>query len=144
MDGLTRAIGSLQQHFRFAALIISLTIVGSLLFLWGQLAGLALLPLIGLLLLAVDRRDRRARDLAARIADDRQIDKVEVPHGAWGDLARAVNGLLQERRVEQRLRAARNALHDVFGQRQEPLLDGVQVRIGQAFLLCEAFERGAK
>jgi class 3 adenylate cyclase len=106
MDVLTRAIGSLQHHIRSAALLIILTVVGSLLFFWGQFAALALLPLIAVLVLAVDRRVRRARELAARIVNDRQVDKVEVPHGSWGDLARAVNRLLQERRVEQRLRAA--------------------------------------
>jgi class 3 adenylate cyclase len=106
MDVSTRATGSLQQHIRFAALIIMFTIAGILLFISGQFAALGLLPLIALLLMAVERRDRRAHELAARIADDRQFDKVEVPRGAWGDLARAVNGLLQERRVEQRLRAA--------------------------------------
>ena len=106
MDGSTRAIGSLHHHIRYAALIVIIAIAGIGLFLMGQLAALALLPLIVLLLLAIERRDRRTRALAARIADDRQVDKIEVPHGAWGDLARAVNGLLQERRVEQRLRAA--------------------------------------
>src|SRR5262245_12209406 len=106
MDVSTKATGPIQHHIRSAALITIIAIVGIVLFLSGQLAALALLPLIVLLLLAIERRDRRARALAARIADDRQVDKVEVPHGAWGDLARAVNGLLQERRVEQRLRAA--------------------------------------
>jgi class 3 adenylate cyclase len=106
MDVSTRATGSFHHHIRFAALIIVFMIAGILLILAGQFVALALLPLIALLLLAVDRRDRRALALAVRIADDRQVDKLEVPHGSWGDLARAVNGLLQERRVEQRLRAA--------------------------------------
>jgi class 3 adenylate cyclase len=106
MDASTKATGSFHQHIRFAALIIICLIAGILLFLTGQFVALALLPLIALLLLAVDRRDRRARALAVRISDDRQFDKLEVPDGRGGDLARAVNGLLQERRVEQRLRAA--------------------------------------
>jgi class 3 adenylate cyclase len=106
MDASTRAAGSLHHHIRYAALITIFTIAGILLFLLGQFAALALLPLILLLLLAIERRDRRARALAERIADDRQFDKVEVPPGPWGDLARAINGLLQGRRVEQRLRAA--------------------------------------
>src|SRR5215216_7923376 len=106
MDVSTRATGSFHHHIRFAALIIVFTIAGIVLILAGQFVALALLPLIALLLLAVERRDRRALALAARIADDRQFDKLEVPHGPWGDLARAVNGLLQERRVAQRLRAA--------------------------------------
>jgi class 3 adenylate cyclase len=106
MDASTRATGSFQHHIRFAALSSMFVIAGIVLMLTGQFAAVALLPLIALLLLAIDRRDRRAQVLAARITDDRQFDKLEVPHGAWGDLARAVNGLLQERRVEQRLRAA--------------------------------------
>jgi class 3 adenylate cyclase len=106
MDASTKAAGSLQYRIRFAALISICVIAGLVLILIGQFAALALLPLIVLLLLALDRRDRRAQALAARIADERQFDKLEVPHGAWGELARAVNGLLQERRVEQRLRAA--------------------------------------
>ena len=106
MDASTRATGSFQHHIRFAALIIVFVIAGIVLILIGQFAALALLPLIALLLFAVDRRDRRAQALAARITDDRHFEKLEVPHGSWGDLARAVNGLLQDRRVEQRLRAA--------------------------------------
>ena len=106
MDASTSITGSFHHHIRFAALIIVFVLAGLLLFLAGQFVALALLPLIALLLLAVDRRDRRALALAVRIADERRFDKLEVPHGPWGDLARAVNGLLQERRVEQRLRAA--------------------------------------
>src|SRR5436190_13718287 len=106
MDASTRAAGSFHHHIRVAALIVVLMIAGILLILAGQFVALALLPLIALLLLALDRCDRRALALAVRIADKRQFGKLEVPHGPWGDLARAVNGLLQERRVEQRLRAA--------------------------------------
>jgi class 3 adenylate cyclase len=106
MDASTKATGSFQQHIRFAALMIVFVIAGILFLLIGQFAALALLPPIALLLLAVERRDQRAHAMAARITDERQFDKLEVPHGPWGDLARAVNGLLQERRVEQRLRAA--------------------------------------
>src|SRR6187401_204579 len=106
MDASTRATGSFQHRIRFAALIVLFLIAGFVFILIGQFAALALLPPITVLLLALHRRDRRAQALAARIADDRQFDKLEVPHGPWGDLARAVNGLLQERRVEQRLRSA--------------------------------------
>lgn len=106
MDVSTRSTGPSYHRFRFAAYTIIFLIAGIVLILVGQFAALALLPLIALLLLAVDRRDRRALALAARIADDRQLDKLEVPDGPWGELARAVNGLLQERRVAQRMRAA--------------------------------------
>jgi len=106
MNATTRATSSFYHRFRFAALSSVFLIAAIVLLLVGQLAALALLPLIALLLLAVERRDRRALALAIRIADDRQLDKLEVPPGPWGDLARAVNGLLQERRVTQRMRAA--------------------------------------
>lgn len=92
------------------------------LFIWAnQLAALALLPLIAVLLRAVDQRDQRAQELAQRISNAREFEKVEVPSGAWGELARAVNGLLHERRVEQRLRDALptplplEALHSLLG-----------------------------
>jgi class 3 adenylate cyclase len=106
MDILTRAAGLSHHRIRSAALIITFVIASVLFILSGQFAAVALVPLIALLFHAIERRDRRAQALAARIADQRQVDKVEVPPGPWGDLARAVNGLLQERRVEQRLRAA--------------------------------------
>ena len=106
MDASTKATGASQQRIRFAALIVVFVITGIGLILIGQYAALALLPPIVLLLRALDRRDRHAQALAARIADDRQIHKLEVPHGPWGDLSRALNGLLQDRRVEQRLRSA--------------------------------------
>jgi class 3 adenylate cyclase len=77
---------------------------GGLLWL-GQPAGAVLLPALGLLLAALIRRDQRARALARRIADGRLDEKVEVRPGAWGDLDRAVNGLLQGQRLQQRLRA---------------------------------------
>jgi class 3 adenylate cyclase len=72
--------------------------------LWlGQPVGALLLPLIGVLLAALTRRDRRARALAQRIAAERLDEKIEVQPGALGDLDRAVNGLLQARRIQQRL-----------------------------------------
>src|SRR6266545_5460720 len=106
METPTRASGPFHRHIRSAA-FVTVLVAAAVLFLWaGQFAAVALLPLIVLLIHALDRRDRRAQDLAHRIGDDRQLDKVEVPHGAWGNLARAVNGLLQERRVAQRMREA--------------------------------------
>jgi class 3 adenylate cyclase len=106
MDASTRASSSFHHYIRIAAYIVFFLITSIVLIFMRQFAALALLPLIALLLHAVDRRDRRALALAIRITDDRKFDKLEVPHGPWGDLARAVNGLLQERRVAQRMRAA--------------------------------------
>ena len=101
----TWSIGSPTVALLGAALLVA---AGLLLWL-GQVAGAALLPLIGLLLLTLSRRDQRARVIARRIADGQLDQKLEVRHGAWGELDRAVNGLLQEQRIEHRLRAAQPA-----------------------------------
>jgi class 3 adenylate cyclase len=106
MDVSTKAAGLFHHRIRSAALIIIFAVASLLLILSGQYTAVVLLPIVVLLLHAIERRDRHAQALAERIADARQIEKVEVPHGPWGELARAVNGLLQDRRVEQRLRAA--------------------------------------
>jgi hypothetical protein len=90
-----------------AALLGAGLLAGAGLLLWlGQQAGAALLPLLGLLLVALRQRDQRARAMAQRIAADQLDAKIEVRRGAWGELDRAVNGLLQEQRIERRLRAA--------------------------------------
>jgi class 3 adenylate cyclase len=88
---------------------VALLIAAGLLLWLGQVAGAALLPMIGFLLLMLSRRDQRAREIARRIADGQFDQKLEVRHGAWGELDRAVNGLLQEQRIEDRLRAAQPA-----------------------------------
>ncbi|MFN8504884.1 hypothetical protein [Kouleothrix sp.] len=98
-----------RTPWQLARLLLMLMVCGVAagLLIWaGQFAAVALVPLVFALLRALEARDRRARVLARRIADSEQLAKVEVPGGAWGDLARAVNGLLQERLVEQRLREA--------------------------------------
>ena len=92
-----------------ALLSVALLIAAGLLLWIGQAAGAALLPLIGLLLLKLSRRDQRARAIARRIGDGWPDQKLEVRHGAWGELDRAVNRLLQEQRIERRLRAAQPA-----------------------------------
>jgi class 3 adenylate cyclase len=106
MDSPTGATGSRHQHLRSTTLI-AVFILTSLVCVWfGQFVAAALVPALALLLHALRERDQRARALALRIADGRTGEKVEVPGGAWGELARAINGLLQERRVERRLREA--------------------------------------
>jgi hypothetical protein len=106
METATRAGGSSFYRLRSTALI-TILLLGALTLIWlDQAVAAALLVPIGLLAHALDRRDRQAQVLARRIADGRLGAKVEVPSGAWGELARAVNGLLQERRVERRLREA--------------------------------------
>jgi hypothetical protein len=94
----------LRGWHRGALLIVALALVSGLLLWLGQLAGAALLLLAGLLLHALRQRDRRARALARQIAAGRLDTKIEVGSGAWGDLSHAVNGLMQEQRVQVRLR----------------------------------------
>lgn len=92
----------------FAALLITIA------FLWviHQRVAAELVPVIALLLVIIERRNARARLLAHRIMSDQNIEKLEVPHGEWGELCRAINGLMQERRIQQRLRLMSPALPD--------------------------------
>ncbi|SRR6266498_94557 len=106
MNPPTRASRPYRQYAFSAVLIAALAAAAALLIWAGQLAAAALLALIVLLVRAIERRDQRAQALARLIADDQQSEKIEVPDGAWGELTRAVNGLLQERRVAERLRQA--------------------------------------
>ena len=106
---VAQAHGPLGGRHRVVFLVVALA-TASILLLWlGQLAGAALLPLAGLLLYALRQRDRRARVLAQQIVGGRLDEKIEVRTGAWGDLSRAVNGLMQGQRVQERLRGAQPA-----------------------------------
>jgi class 3 adenylate cyclase len=91
---------------RPAALIAALIAAAALSIWLNQPVAAALMPLIGLLYIEIDRRDRRARSLARSIANGRLDEKIEVRRGEWGDLSHAVNTMLQEQRVQRRLRAA--------------------------------------
>lgn len=152
MDTPTRASSSTSQYIRPTAVVLTLIIAAILLIWAGQIAAALLLPALALLLRAVERRDQRARALAGRIAGDRLGEKIEVPHGAWGELARAVNGLLQERRVERRLREALptplplEAVHSLLGG---DLMTGghsrpVAVLLVSAPVRGPAWERGVR
>jgi class 3 adenylate cyclase len=110
------------RQYAFSAVLLAALAAAAALLIWaGQLAAAALLALIVLLVRAIERRDQRAQALARLIADDQQSEKIEVPDGAWGELTRAVNGLLQERRVAERLRQALpaplplTAVHSLLG-----------------------------
>ncbi len=84
--------------------MVALTAACGLLLWLGQLAAAVLLVLAGLLFHALRQRDRRTRALAQQIAAGHLDEKIEVRSGAWGELSRAVNGLMQEQRVQVRLR----------------------------------------
>lgn len=94
--------GSLPSYWRLVALIATLAASVALLLL-GQYVAAACLPLIAALLRAIAWRDAQARALARQIDSDSCDEKLEVPTGAWGDLCRAVNRVIQERRTQQRL-----------------------------------------
>ena len=121
MNVLTRVPRPYRQYAISAALVAALGAAAVLLIWANQLAAALLLALIVLLVRAIERRDQRAQALARLIAGDQQGTKIEVPHGPWGELTRAVNGLLQERRVADRLRQALpaplpiTALHSLLG-----------------------------
>jgi class 3 adenylate cyclase len=140
MNVPARAPRPYRQYAVSAALITALAAAAALLIWAGQLAAAVLLGLIMLLVRAIERRDQRAQALARLIAADQQSEKIEVPHGAWGELTRAVNGLLQERRVAERLRQALPAplplaaVHSLLGGE---LLTGGQSR-SVAVLLVSA------
>jgi hypothetical protein len=106
MDLPARTPRRYRQYAFAAALFAALAVAAALLIWAGQLAAAVLLALILLLVRAIERRDQRAQALARLISNDQPSEKIEVPHGAWGELTRAVNGLLQERRVAERLRQA--------------------------------------
>jgi hypothetical protein len=105
MDSSTEIVHRPRRQLRRVAVVIALVGAAVLLILLGQFVAAALLPPVVFLAETIRRRDQLARVLAERIADSRLVDKIEVPPGPWGELVRAFNSLLQDRRVEQRLRA---------------------------------------
>lgn len=106
MHALPQALKPHRRHLRRAAIGVTLVSAMALLLWLRQPAGAALVPLVGLLRAEIVRRDRRAQHLAQRLAAGQVADKLEVQRGGWGELSRAVNSLLQERRMQQRLSAA--------------------------------------
>lgn len=117
-----------RRPLRIAA-TAAILICAVLLLRFGQPLAAALVPLIGLLFAEIGRRDRRAHALAGRIAGGRLAEKIEVRHGEWGELSQAINGLLQERRIRERLRAV------------QP--DTLPQEVAQAFL-CGALPLGGQ
>jgi class 3 adenylate cyclase len=102
---LTGTTGLRYRNLRTIAIVVATVGITGFLVIVGQPVAAGLIPLIAGLLLVIEQRNARAQALA-RLIDARQmIDKLEVPPGAWGDLSRAINGLMQERRVEQRIRS---------------------------------------
>jgi class 3 adenylate cyclase len=105
MESLSQALVPHHRYLRRAALISGLAAIALLVWL-HQPVGAALIPLVGLLLRKIERRNQFAHALAQQLAAGELAEKLEVSSGGWGELSRAVNGLLQEQRVQQRLRLA--------------------------------------
>lgn len=81
--------------------ILALGFVG--LVMVGQYVAAGMLPVVAVLLAAIDQRDARARALARQLRVAGPAEKLEVAPGDWGDLCRAVNGLVQERRLHEQV-----------------------------------------
>lgn len=101
MNGLIEAVRARPSRLFIGLAGVALA-TGALLRI-GQPVAALLAPLIIGLLVELRWRDRRALALARRLAHNQAPEKIEVPSGAWGELARAVNHVQQQRRLEQRL-----------------------------------------
>lgn len=90
--------------------IIVVALLSVLLALYLPQTLILLLP--ALLFLLIERMQTHAAmdALARQIVAGELLSKVEVRSGAWGALCHAVNGLLQQQRLEQRIRALSPAL----------------------------------
>lgn len=94
-----------QRQLRWIiALSVTLTALGLMAF--GQALASLLAVIVGALLLELEQRNQRARLLAQQLVAGQTLEKLEVPQGAWGELCRAINALVQEQRMQDRLRAA--------------------------------------
>lgn len=105
MDAVPRIAGTSQHWLHTVAIGSMLAVAAVACLLFDQIVAAALMPLIGLLLAAIARRDRRAMALAQAIDAGPHAEKIEVQRGNWGMLTRAINNLLQERRIFYRLRS---------------------------------------
>lgn len=103
MNGIIEAARQKQRLLVLIAIVVaSISIV---LFVVNQSIAALLVPLVVALAVEVVWRDARARVLAQQIVAGQPSEKLEVPHGAWGELSRAINGMVQQRRVQQRLQS---------------------------------------
>lgn len=72
----------------------------------GQPIAAALVVIVGVLLLDIEQRNARVRHLAQHLVLGHPLEKLEVPRGAWGELCRAINTMVQEQRLQEKLRAS--------------------------------------
>ena len=95
-----------QRYGRFIAISLSMLAASTLLVALNQVLAALLVVVVGALVLEIEQRNARARALAERLVTGRVQEKVEVPRGAWGELCRAINTMVQEQRTQDRLRVA--------------------------------------
>ena len=93
-----------RQSRWLIALGVTLTVVA--LMLLGQALASLLAVIVGVLLLELEQRNERTRLLARQLIARQTLEKQEVPQGSWGELCRAINALVQEQRMQDRLRTA--------------------------------------
>jgi class 3 adenylate cyclase len=104
MNGILEA--ARQKQHRLALIAIVVASISAALFVANQSVAALLVPLVAALAVEIVWRDARARVLAQQITTGQPSEKLEVPRGAWGDLSRAINSMVQQRRVQQRLQSA--------------------------------------
>lgn len=106
MNGTIEAAGLRQRHLRLIILALALLSGTITLIALGQLVAAGLALLVGALLVEIERRNARTIALARRIIAGQAMEKIEVSQGEWGELCRAINRLVQEQRLNERLRSA--------------------------------------
>ncbi|MBP1464971.1 hypothetical protein EYB53_004535 [Candidatus Chloroploca sp. M-50] len=79
-------------------------------FVYPLLVTPAILCAVGMLILDWIELTEEIRSLTTVITDNRPEQKLEVATGVWGELAHALNRLLQEQRTEQQIRTLLPAL----------------------------------
>lgn len=105
-----------QRQVQLAAIYTSVLIATVVLLVFGQLLAALLVVIVGALVLEIERRNRRARALAQQLVAGQALEKLEVPTGAWGELCRAINTVVQERRVQEHSRTTFRLASDRTGQ----------------------------
>ena len=104
MNGIIEAARQKLRLLVLIAIVVASTSIA--LFVVNQSIAALLVPLVVALAVEVVWRDARARVLAQQIVAGQPGEKLEVSQGAWGELSRAINSLVQQRRVQQRLQSA--------------------------------------
>lgn len=117
-----------QRHGRFITISLSVLAASTMLVALNQVLAALLVVVVGALVLELEQRNARARALAERLVAGQVLEKLEVPRGAWGELCRAINTIVQEQRTQDRLHAA--APHMLADDSVRTLIDGSSAGVG--------------